>query len=251
MRPRTVRDMVLGQGLPKICIPIMGRDYSQLLESAHFALGQDADMYEWRADYVTEAANQEKILEGMQKLRGLIKDSPLIFTLRSENEGGMQTLSDPTYRNVNASVIESGLADIIDLELNRDQEMIKELTAAAHKKGVHVLLSSHNFEETPPKEDIITILRRMQELDCDITKYAAMANSGADLLILLDAALAMKEKHADRPFVTVAMGEKGMLSRVAGGMFGSALTYAKGKESSAPGQLTSSQVRYIMQLLHQ
>ena len=251
MRSIVVRNLILGQGLPKICIPIMGRDLNQLLEAALFALDQGADMYEWRADSFEEVADEGKILRGLIGLKGLIKESPLIFTLRSEKEGGMRTLSDSAYESVNDAVIQSGLVDIIDVELSRGAEMISKLIFAAHEKGVLVLLSSHNFEETPPKEDILSILQRMQALDGDISKLAVMANSETDLLILLDAALAMKEEYGDRPFVTVAMGQKGILSRVAGGIFGSALTYARGAESSAPGQLTASQVRDIIQLLHQ
>ncbi len=250
MKSITVRNLILGQGLPKICIPIMGVDYAELLDAARFALDQGADLYEWRADSF-EVVDEGKILEGLKKLRGLIEESPLIFTLRSEEEGGKRTLSDAAYESLNGAVIQAGMADIIDVELSRGAEMVNKLISASHDKGMHVILSSHNFKRTPPKEDILSILQRMQELNGDISKIAVMANSEVDVLLLLDASLAMKEEYGDRPFVTVAMGEMGMLSRIAGGIFGSALTYTRGVEPSAPGQLTSSQVRDMIQLLQQ
>ena len=136
----------------------------------------------------------------------------------------------------------------MDVEL--DGKAVKHLLSASHQKGVFVLLSNHNFEGTPPKEEIISILCRMQQLGADITKLAVMARSEKDVLVLLEATLAMRERYGDRPFITVSMGQKGIISRVAGGLFGSAVTYASGNDPSAPGQLQASSVRYVLNLLY-
>jgi 3-dehydroquinate dehydratase-1 len=251
MKQIKVRNQILGQGLPKICIPLMGRDMAQLMEAAQLALEAGADMYELRADFLEAAVDEEKVVEALKRVRHLVEDRPLIFTLRSEDEGGKQTLSHEKYIDLNLAVIESGLADILDVELSRGEETIKQLLSASHQKGMFVLLSNHIFEGTPASKEIISILCRMQQLGADITKLAVMAKSEADVLVLLDATLAMKEQYGDRPFITVSMGQKGILSRVAGGLFGSVLTYARGSEPSAPGQLQASCVRYVLELLYQ
>ncbi len=248
-----IRSLIIGQGLPKICVPLMGKDLSHLLYAARDTLKNThgaADLYEWRVDSFADAADEKKVIEALRELRATIDDYPLVFTFRSKHEGGDQTLSNREYVRLNEAVIESGLADIIDVELSKGAEIISRLIEAAHENGAFVLLSNHHFEETPTKLQILSILREMQELGADISKVAVMANSPEDLLLLLDTTLTMKEKYGDRPFVTVAMGENGILSRVAGGLFGSAMTFAEGIEPSAPGQLPASQVRDIIELLH-
>jgi 3-dehydroquinate dehydratase-1 len=251
MKQIKVRNQILGQGRPKICIPLMGKDPDELLSATRFALEARADMYELRADFLESAAEEKSIKEALKGTRDLIGDSPLIFTLRSESEGGKKSLSLDEYMTLNQMVIETGLADILDVELCKGEEAIKQLLSASHQKGMFVLLSNHIFEGTPPKEEMLAILCRMQQLGADITKLAVMAKSEKDVLTLLDATLSMKEQYGDRPCITVSMGQKGILSRVAGGLFGSALTYALGSEPSAPGQLNASEVRYVLELLHE
>jgi len=77
-----------------------------------------------------------------------------------------------------------------------------------------------------------------------------MARSEEDVLVLLKATLAMSKKYADRPFTTVAMGETGVISRMCGGVFGSSMTYAKGREALAPGQLSVQELQQTLKLLH-
>jgi 3-dehydroquinate dehydratase-1 len=250
MKEIKVRNQILGQGPPKICIPLMGKDLAELLAATGIAVEANADMYEFRADFLEAAADEERVEEALNGIRSLIGDSPLIFTLRSEREGGKKTLSLDKYISLNQKVVGTGLADILDVELDRGEEAVKHLLSASHQKGVFVLLSNHNFEGTLPKEEIISILCRMQQLGADITKLAVMARSEKDVLVLLEATLAMRERYGDRPFITVSMGQKGIISRVAGGLFGSAVTYASGNDPSAPGQLQASSVRYVLNLLY-
>ncbi len=80
-------------------------------------------------------------------------------------------------------------------------------------------------------------LCKMQEMEADIAKLAVMPRTERDVLTLLDATLAMKELHQDTPIVTMAMGELGVISRLAGQLFGSAITFGSVGEVSAPGQI--------------
>ncbi len=245
-----VKNLVLGRGAPKICVSLMGKDVSEFLQSASAALNSGADIYELRADFLHEAAEEKTVIQALKEVRCLLRDSPLIFTMRNEEEGGELTLPDEVYARVNLAVIESGLADIIDVEISRGDESVEHLSVRAHEKGQLVLLSNHIFEGTPSQEKIISILREMQQLPADMIKLAVMARSDEDVLALLNATLVMREEWADRPFITIAMGEKGILSRIAGGIFGSSLTFAKAGDASAPGQLEVSEVRTVLDLLH-
>ncbi len=250
MREVFIRDLVLGDDHPKICIPLIGKDPVRLSEAAHLSLNLGADLYELRADFLEEPAKESEIADALSRVRYQIKDSPLIFTFRSDSEGGMGSLTDEDYISMCRDVIRTGLTDIIDVELSRGKEAINSIISEAHRKGIIVLISRHEYQESLSKEELLSIFRKMQEFDADITKLAVMARSAADMLAIFQAGLAMKEEYADRPFIAIAMGEKGVLSRIGGGFFGSVLTYAEGLETSAPGQLKAPDVRLIFDLLY-
>jgi 3-dehydroquinate dehydratase I len=140
--------------------------------------------------------------------------------------------------------------DIIDVELFNDENEVKTIIEKAHAKNVFVIVSNHDFHKTPSKEEIVSRLRKAQELGGDLPKIAVMPTSTADVLILLDATNTMNEKYADRPFITMSMAGKGVISRLAGEVFGSALTFGAAKKASAPGQVAVKELRSVLNLLH-
>jgi 3-dehydroquinate dehydratase-1 len=46
-----------------------------------------------------------------------------------------------------------------------------------------------------------------------------------------------RRQHLKIPLVAISMGSLGAISRIAGGLFGSDITFASGIKASAPGQL--------------
>ena len=46
------------------------------------------------------------------------------------------------------------------------------------------------------------------------------------------------------------MGKLGVISRISGELFGSALTFGSAKKASAPGQLEVTALQQILQILH-
>ncbi|HBT96405.1 MAG TPA: type I 3-dehydroquinate dehydratase, partial [Desulfobulbaceae bacterium] len=64
------------------------------------------------------------------------------------------------------------------------------------------------------------------------------------------AATCRARRELDLPLVTIAMGRDGRLSRIAGGLFGSDITFAAGFGASAPGQITTHKLREAMKLLY-
>ena len=69
-----------------------------------------------------------------------------------------------------------------------------------------------------------------------------------DVVTLLDAT-ERRFRDARRPLVTVAMGALGAPSRLVGGVFGSAATFATAGAASAPGQLPVDDVRSVLDVL--
>lgn len=90
----------------------------------------------------------------------------------------------------------------------------------------------------------------MQELGADIPKIAVMPNSKKDVLVLLAATEEMSSEYADRPIITMSMAGTGVISRLCGEVFGSALTFGAAKKASAPGQMEVNNLETVLQLLH-
>lgn len=245
-----VRDMVLGEGLPKICVPIVGKNKEEVLASAEKIMEKMPDIIEWRIDFLTEVADEEKVLDMASALRSVVGEMPVLATFRTKAEGGEQELAEEKYISVYEALMNSGMIDLIDVEVFLKEETVKTLVATAHEKGIKVIGSNHDFHKTPEKEEIVRRLCLMQSVGMDVAKMAVMPQCTEDLVTLLDATRMMKEEHADTPVITMSMSGKGVLSRLTGEIFGSALTFGTVGKASAPGQVPIEELREIMSLIH-
>ncbi|MCH6267051.1 MULTISPECIES: type I 3-dehydroquinate dehydratase [Neobacillus] len=244
-----VKGLTLGEGAPKICVPMVGRTTPQLMEEARLLKTLDLDLVEWRVDYFEQVEDILQVKEALNNIRSVLTDTPLIFTFRSAKEGGEREISHADYINLNMEISQTGKVDLVDVELFNEEKDVKTLINVAHSHNVLVIVSNHDFEKTPPKEEIVSRLRRAQELGGDLPKIAVMPKTNEDVLTMLDATNTMYEKYADRPFITISMGQKGAITRVAG--FGSALTFGAAKVGSAPGQIAVNELRTMLNLLNQ
>ena len=174
----------------------------------------------------------------------------LFRSLRTKKEGGNKAITFPEYTKVNLSVAKSGYVDFIDVEAFSFGEISEELIGEIQKTGVRVIVSNHDFKKTPPKEEMVNRLMKMQEMGADIPKIAVMPQSPKDVLNLMEATEKMVRKYARTPVITMAMSGLGGISRVAGEIVGSAITFASGEVASAPGQMDAKELRQVLELLH-
>jgi len=249
-RTVNVKNIAIGDGSAKICIPIVGSTLEQIQEEALYLKTVDFDIVEWRADFYHHVESIEHVLKALSEVRSILPEVPIIFTFRSLKEGGEKEIDLEYYFSINRAVVESGQADIIDIELFNREDDIKNMLEFAHAKQIPVILSNHDFNKTPAKDEIVSRLKKAQELGGDIAKIAVMPQTPADVLTLLDATNTMNEKYADRPIITMSMGPLGVISRLAGEIFGSALTFGAAKKTSAPGQVPAGELKRILDILH-
>lgn len=245
-----VKNLAIGEGAPKIIASIMGHDVKALLAEAEHYNAPEVDIVELRIDHFDQPQNMVLVQEAIQKLKTVITDKPLLFTFRTAKEGGEKEISAMDYIALNKAVVDTGLVEMIDLELFTGDELLKDAIEHAHAKGVKVIASNHDFHKTPPKEEIVKRLCKMQELGADIPKIALMPQSKSDVLTLLDATLEMYEKHANRPIITMSMSASGVISRLSGEVFGSAATFGAVKKASAPGQISIKDLRLVLDVFH-
>lgn len=245
------RNIIIGKGRPKVCVPIVAATREEILGEAGAFASLPVDLAEWRVDWYEDALDLSKVLETAGELRECLGDTPLLFTFRTEREGGEKVMGAEDYIALNKAAAESGYVDLLDVELFTGDEAVMAVVEHAHRHQVKVIVSSHDFRNTPSKEEIIGRLRKMQDLGADIPKIAVMPQLKRDVLTLLEATLEMSEHYAKGPIITMSMAGMGVVSRIAGESFGSAVTYGAAGRRSAPGQMDAEKLAGVLKVIHE
>ena len=245
-----VRNIEIGAGIPKICVPIVGVTREEILAAAENIKSTKADVVEWRVDWYEDIFDFAKTEATMQALREVIGEMPILFTFRTSKEGGEKAIETEAYVELNQNAAKTGLVDLVDVEAFTGDDVVKDVVETAHANGVKVIASNHDFHKTPAKEEIVSRLRKMQDLGADIPKIAVMPQNKKDVLTLLAATEEMVSEYADRPIITMSMSGTGVISRLCGEVFGSALTFGAVGKVSAPGQMGIEDLTTVLGLLH-
>lgn len=244
----TVRNVIFGAGKPKICIPLVGRTLEDVRSEAAALQRLPADLAEWRMDCFDAIGEPDAFAAAAAELRRLLPDLPLLFTFRTKQEGGArEEITQTQYRSLCLRALD--YCDLLDVELFSGDALVRELIDAAHARGVAVVVSSHDFSTTPPVGEMLERLQHAQALGADLPKLAVMPRNAHDVLALLEATLRFHETGT-RPAVTMAMSQLGAISRVAGEVFGSCMTFGAAAQASAPGQIPAGTLAAVLDALH-
>ena len=250
MNPVKVRNIEIGTGIPKICVPIVGVTKEAILDAARIIKTTAADVVEWRVDWYEDIFDFGKTEDTMKALRETLGDMPILFTFRTSKEGGEKAIEADAYVELNQKAAKTGLIDLVDVEAFTGDDAVKAVVETAHECGVKVVASNHDFYKTPAQEEIVSRLKKMQELGADIPKIAVMPQNKKDVLTLLAATEEMATEYADRPIITMSMAGTGVISRLCGEVFGSALTFGAVGKASAPGQMGAEDLKTVLTLLN-
>jgi 3-dehydroquinate dehydratase type I len=165
--------------------------------------------------------------------------TPTIATCRTEKSGITDQLNRLTLS------IESG-ASYVDIEIEASQELREAIIAVARKHNCKVIISYHNFKETPAIEELFTIVQQCYTLGADIAKVATQVNRIADNARLLSL------YSMEKPLVVLGMGDKGKISRIMAPFLGAEFTFASmdDGEATAPGQIKYGKMKELIQYLY-
>lgn len=251
-RPLILRGEALAGGrLPAVCAPLVARDRAALAAEAAQVAALAPDLLEWRVDFFAALADREEVLAAARELRRAANGIPILFTRRAEREGGQPiALTEPQVLDLYAAVAASGCVDAMDFEMGNAADDVARVRALTRRHGLALVLSFHDFRRTPDDAALAARFDQAQELGADVAKVAVMPQSMQDVHRLLGATLAASGRLAI-PVVSMAMGGLGAVTRLCGGVFGSALTFAVGSAPSAPGQIAIAQVRATLDVLGQ
>ncbi|MCX6551817.1 MAG: type I 3-dehydroquinate dehydratase [Acidobacteria bacterium] len=244
-----VRNAEFGGPAPLICVPLVAGNQAELLQQATFARALSPDVVEWRADAFDDLS-LDSIARAANEVRGVLPREALIFTLRAQEEGGAKPLPQTTRGEIVRSVLRSGHLDIVDVELGNGPDFVGPIVRLAHEQGVRVILSFHDFQKTPANEVLLTAISDMVAQGADIAKLACMPLEPGDVLRLLEVTLTARRMFPAIPLCTMSMGGLGILTRTAGFLFGSDMSFAVGQAASAPGQIPIADLRAMIAALH-
>lgn len=102
MKTVTVRDLVVGEGAPKIIVSLMGKTITDVKSEALAYREADFDILEWRVDHFANVTTAESVLEAAA-IREIITDKPLLFTFRSARRRRTGTNHRTVYRSESCS----------------------------------------------------------------------------------------------------------------------------------------------------
>lgn len=237
--------------LPAIAVATTAPDADGVARQAEQAVREGAEVIELRADLLHPEEGEALTacaLDAVRAVRAVTVAAPLLLTIRSGLEGGALDGGEAVYADV-LDVLLHALADVpgvgrpdaLDVEIARPDA--PDLVERAHGLGLDVVASFHDFHATPSDEALHARLATMRAAGADALKVAVAPADAVDVARLLRVT-AEAAADASAPIITMSMGELGLVSRLSGGVFGSALTFATaGDRPSAPGQPPIALVR--------
>lgn len=242
-----VRGVTIGEGRPKIAVPICGKTREDILNIGNKIDRKKVDLIEWRVDFYRDVLNIKEVLKTLEELKNVVLDIPIIFTFRTKKEGGEKDISLEYYLNLNREVAKSRNAEIIDIETSIGDNLVKAIIKDIQNRGVYVIGSNHDFFETPKEDEMINRLKKADNLGADILKLAVKARKRQDVVDLLVMTNKMKGE-TKKPIITMSMGDLGVLSRISGETFGSCISFGSLDRASAPGQIPVDKLYDILNL---
>lgn len=207
----------------KYCLPIMKNTKREVIKSLKI---KGYGFYEIWLDYIRDLDDQfivDITKKAQEKLIFLFRRQKIISTLSKFNV-------------------------FLDIDFLTQYEELEFLRQSFGKSKL--ILSYHNYKETPKLDYLLNLINKMEKFNPDIFKIATMCDKETDALNLLNLLLRLKEQRLK--YIILGMGEKGLITRIFGSIWGNQLIFAPQnlKDKSAKGQLTKKQLELIFKELY-
>ena len=245
-----IKGIRIGDGKPVICVPVVAPERETIIETIKALTEQKVQMIEWRVDCFREADDVAAVRAVLDAVKPFLTETIFLFTFRTKQQGGSRRMEEWKILKLNETAAKSGCADMIDLEFFEATKPEKEIRRF-QRMGVRVIASHHDFDATPDDRILRMLMEQMQQGGADVAKLAVMPQSADDVVRLLKLTNDMKQKYPTLPVVTMSMGALGVVSRMAGEIFGSCITFGAVGEISAPGQIAADKLEDILTVIHQ
>ena len=223
----------------KLVVSIMPRNIEEV-QAIDVTRYEDADIIEWRADFLAKEAILQVAPAIFEKFAG----RELLFTLRTRSEGGEIDLSSEEYVQIIKDITQLYQPDYVDFEYYTHKDVFDQMLDFPN-----LVLSYHNFQETP--DNMMEILSELTSLTPKVVKVSVMAHTEQDVLDLMNYTRGFKTLNPEQDYVTISMGKIGKVSRITSDVTGSSWSFASLDEASAPGQISLSSMKKIREILNE
>ena len=247
VKPILVHGQPLGGGaLPVIITPLVGATQAAILDEVAAIVPKQPDLLEWRIDFFAAIGDAQAVIDTALAIRAAAGGIPVLLTRRNVTEGGVPIpIVESEVVAMYVAACQARCVELIDYELSNAPADLKTLRDVSAANGVTMIMSYHNFQQTPDAATLDSKFAAAENLGADVAKVAVMPQTEQDVLALLAATDRARQTIAI-PLISMSMGGVGSLSRIMGWVYGSAATFAVGKSSSAPGQIAIEELRAVL-----
>lgn len=195
------------------------------------------DIIELRIDQ-WESHHHEHLMKNLSLLNEIKGHFKILVTYRTISQGGKGQLTNKEYLQLIETISSIDAFQMIDIEWesNIEVETHKRIIENAHRHQKQIIVSYHNFLETPPLEELKFTYYKMQKLNPEYVKIAVMPKEKQDVAMLLEA-VAYTSEAISQQVIGISMSHLGLVSRTAQGVFGGTVSYGCLGEPQAPGQI--------------
>ena len=219
----------------RIAVPVMQKTTEDIINIANDYIKKGADLLELRIDRIIDV-NSDTIRKTIEEI-----SFPIIVTNRSKNEGGYFLGSERKRIDILKSCCELEFVEYIDIELQTDPCLRTYILGKCENAGVKTIISFHDFEKTPPIDDLLSIVKEEKSLG-DIAKIAVMPKDLEDTISIL----AIMSRCDNT--IAISMGELGSYTRVMASKFNAPITFVTGGDVTAPGQIDIETMKLMLNM---
>ena len=214
----------------KTCASVAEKTPKRLKQTLTKAL-KKSDYAEIRFDFL----NPNLVPDALQQIKKDLRKC--VCTLRPVSEGGKFLESEKNRISIIKLIAEYN-PFLLDVELNTLSKN-KNLRRYLKNTGTDILVSWHNFKQTPSNSALKKKLTQMKKISNNI-KIVTMAKSINDATQVLSL-----YKNNNTKLIAFSMGNYGRISRILCLFLGSPYTYASLGKPIAPGQFSVDEVKSI------
>lgn len=242
--------VTLGEGMPAICVPVMGQSAQEIEQAAARAKDAQADVIELRLDSLSAMPTIQQAEDAARAVRASAPDIPLLLTLRTARDGGAGSTDAQAYEALMTAMMERGLGDAVDCELSVGEAAFERMARRAKAAGVLLVGSSHEFGRIGDVQRAADWLLQQEALGADVCKAAVMAQTRAEAFALAQV-YAQVHERLHIPMIGIAMGPAGVMTRIGGACMGSCMTFGTAGAASAPGQIDARRLRVALEIVQE
>lgn len=231
------------------CIPIIAQNREQLIQDVSQVAAHKPDIIEWRVDWFNRLNETDYVVASLREIVPILNGIPILLTFRHISEGGAKGEPQQVRIDVIRATCETGLIDVVDIEQSNPREFVEEVKAIVRANGVKLVISTHNFSDTPSEEEILNRIKAGKEMGADIAKVCYLPKNFSDVLNVAKATYHARAGACLIPLITVSMGDLGGITRIMGREIGSDLSFLSAAGASGPGQMNIEDYRVMKKII--